>query len=151
MSSSPAIERLIGALTPGLDALLAESEREGLRLVRRLVDEWSAGTNCFERAGEVLFAARIGDRIVGVCGLNIDPYAAVPEVGRVHHLYVLPAERKLGIGQQLVETVLDTARGRFSCVRLRTANPAAARLYERLGFRPDAGQPDCSHVLELKG
>ena len=150
MSSSPAIERLIGALTPDIDVLLAESEREGLRLVRRLVDEWAAGTNCFDRPGEALFAGRIGDRIVGVGGLNIDPYAATPGVGRVRHLYVLPAERRLGVGRQLVGAVLDAARGRFRCVRLRTANAAAARLYESLGFRPDAG-PDCSHVLELKG
>ena len=150
MSSSPAIERLIGAPTPGLDALLVESEREGLRLVRRLVDEWTAGTNCFDRPGEVLVAARIGERVVGVCGLNIDPYAAAPGVGRVRHLYVLPAERSLGVGRQLVGEVLDAARGRFSCVRLRTANPAAAKLYESLGFRPDTGEPDCSHVLELK-
>ena len=149
-SHAAAIERLIGALTPSLDALLTESEQEGLRFVRRLVDEWTAGTNRFDRPGEVLFAARVGDRLVGVCGLNVDPYAVQTEIGRVRRLYVLPAHRRLGVGRQLVEAVLETARGRFRLLRLLTANPAAARLYESLGFRREAGQPDCSHILEVK-
>ena len=143
------IERLTGALTPDLDALLTESEREGLRLVRRLVDEWTTSTNRFDHPGEALFAARVGERLVGVCGLNVDPYAGQPEVGRVRHLYVFAAYRRLGVGRLLVEAVLEAARGRFGLLRLRTANPAAARLYESLGFRPAAGRPDCSHLLEL--
>lgn len=143
------IERCDGARLVGLEALLAESEQAGLRLVRRLVDEWASGANRFDQPGEALFTARIGGRIVGVCGLNIDPYAEAPAVGRVRHLYVLQAQRRLGVGRALVAAVLDAARGRFRCVRLRTTNPAAARLYESLGFRPSAGQPDCTHLLEL--
>ena len=144
------IQPVTGALPPSLDALLTESEQEGVRFVRRLVDEWTAGTNRFDRPGEAIFVARIGGRIVGVCGLNIDPYAAGPRVGRVRHLYVLLAERRLSVGRQLVAAVLEAARGQFSRLRLRTANPAAARLYESLGFRRSAGQPDCSHILELR-
>jgi ribosomal protein S18 acetylase RimI-like enzyme len=143
------IERLAGALTPDLDALLTESEQEGLRLVRRLVDEWTTSSNRFDRPGEALFAARAGERLVGVCGLNVDPYAVQPEVGRLRHLYVLSAYRRLGVGRLLVEAVLEAARGRFGLLRLRTTNPAAARLYESLGFRIGGG-PDCSHTLELK-
>src|SRR5215470_5829438 len=143
------IERVIGPPGGMLDDLLAESEREGSRFVRRLVDEWAAGTNRFDRPGEALFAARIGHRLVGVCGLNVDRYAAALNVGRVRRLYVLSADRRLGAGRQLVLAVLQAARGRFDVLRLRTTNPAAARLYEGLGFRPSPGTADATHILEL--
>src|SRR5215510_16264793 len=67
------IERVIGPPAGVFDTLLAESEREGSRFVRRIVDEWAAGTNRFDRPGEALFTARLGDRRIGVCGLNVDP------------------------------------------------------------------------------
>ena len=143
------IERVTGAPAGPLDDLLVESEREGSRFVRRLFDEWAAGTNRFDRPGEALFTARLGDRLIGVCGLNVDPYAAAANVGRVRRLYVLSAYRRLGAGRQLVLAVLDAARGRFDVLRLRTTNPAAARLYETLGFRPSAETADFTHVLEL--
>jgi GNAT superfamily N-acetyltransferase len=143
------VERLTGAPSETLAVLLAESEREGSRFVRRLLDEWATGTNRFDRPGEALFTARIGDRVVGICGLNVDPYAAAANVGRVRRLYVLPAYRRLGVGRQLVLTVLQAARGRFDVLRLRTTNPAAARLYESLGFTPSATTDDCTHVIDL--
>jgi GNAT superfamily N-acetyltransferase len=143
------IERLTGSPAGTLDSLLAESEREGSRFVRRLFDEWAAGTNRFDRPGEALFTARLGDRLIGVCGLNIDPYAAAANVGRVRRLYVLTAYRRLGTGRQLVLAVIEAARGRFELLRLRTTNPTAAQLYESLGFRPSAETADSTHVLEL--
>jgi len=144
-----AIERPTDLQPERLAPLIAESEQHGLRFVRRLADEWTAGTNRFDRPGEALFLARSGERVVGVCGLNIDPYAAQPKVGRVRHLYVLSAYRRLGIGQQLVTQIVETARGRFERLRLSTSNPEAARLYERLGFRPRADVADCTHAMEM--
>jgi len=142
-----AIERLTDLQPERLAPLIAESERHGLRLVRRLVDEWASGANRFDRPGEALFVARSGEQVVGVCGLNIDRYAAQPSVGRLRHLYVLSAHRRLGIGEQLVTRVIETARGRFERLRLSTSNPEAARLYERLGFRPRADGAHCTHSL----
>src|SRR4051812_41520489 len=96
-----------------LGELLAESERDGWHHVRRLADEWAGGTNRFRRRGEVLFVARAGTTIVGVCGLNIDPFAADPTVGRVRRVYVLRAFRGRGVGRRLVEAVVRAATGRF--------------------------------------
>src|SRR2546423_527345 len=75
-----AIERLSNLQPECLATLIAESERGGLRFVRRLADEWTSGANRFDRPGEALFLARSGDDVIGVCGLNIDPYAAQPNV-----------------------------------------------------------------------
>ena len=62
--------------------------------------------------------------------------------GRVRHLTCCSASRRLGVGEQLVARVIDAARGRFGRLRLSTQNPAAARLYERMGFSRSAGASD---------
>jgi ribosomal protein S18 acetylase RimI-like enzyme len=143
------IERVSGAPTDRLATLVAESERQGFRFVRRLVEEWESGANRFDRPGEALFVARVGDDVVGVCGLNVDPYAGDSTIGRVRHLYVLVPHRRSGIGEQLVADVLEAARGRFERLRLRTTNAIAARLYERLGFRRTAAARDRTHELDV--
>jgi len=142
------IERLSGEPADRLRALITESERQGFGFVRRLADEWGSGANRFDRPGEVLFVARSGDDVVGVCGLSVDPYADDPKVGRVRHLYVLVPRRRAGIGEHLVADIIGTARGRFERLHLQTTTAAAARLYERLGFRRTAGR-DRTHTLDL--
>jgi GNAT superfamily N-acetyltransferase len=143
------VERLVEVSPDLFGALVEESERAGYRFVRRLADEWASGANRFDRPGEALFAARIDGRLIGACGLNVDPYTTAARVGRVRHLYVLSASRRLGVGEQLVARVIDAARGRFGSLRLSTQSPAAERLYERMGFSRSAGASDHTHVLEL--
>ena len=142
------IDRLRDHLPDGLAALLADDERAGTRFIRRLVDEWASGANRFDRPGEALFGAWAGEDLVGVCGLNVDPYVGTGRVGRVRRLYVRTASRRRGVGRGLVMEVIAAARGRFDSLRLRTANPTAARLYETIGFRPSGGA-DHTHVMEL--
>jgi GNAT superfamily N-acetyltransferase len=129
--------------------LLVDSEAAGSRIVRRLVDEWADGTNRFDRPGEALFAASVSGRLVGVCGLNVDPYAGDDRVGRVRHLYVLVPLRGLGVGRQLVAHVIGRAGDRFDRLRLRTNNEVAARLYVAMGFRTSVGAREFTHVLDL--
>jgi len=89
-------------------------------------------------------------RLVGVCGLNIDPYTSDRSVGRIRRLYVREEFRNIGVGRQLVQAVIATAQSRFDSLRVRTENPEAASFYERLGFRRRVGVPDCTHTLELR-
>ena len=133
-------------LPADVQRLLTESEQAGMRLVRRLVDEWRDGSNRFDRPGEVLFGAWLDERLVGVCGLNVDPYVNDPQIGRVRHLYVLVEARRNGVARALMAEIFAAARGRFPTLRLSTWNPAAARLYESLGFR-SVTERDCTHVL----
>ena len=91
------IERLDELPPEGVGPLVSESEQAGLGFVRRLAEEWASGRNRFDRPGEALFAATLDGRMIGVCGLNIDPYAPGPKVGRVRHLYVLVRHRHLGV------------------------------------------------------
>jgi hypothetical protein len=62
---SATIERLIELPVQRLAELIVESEAFQMRLVRRLVDEWTSGANRFGRPGEALFAAEIEGRVIG--------------------------------------------------------------------------------------
>ena len=134
----------------GFEALVEESEAEGVFPLGRLVREWGTGENRFDRPGEALFAA-VDDngRLLGVCGLNRDPYLDDPDVGRVRHLYVARAGRGRGVGGRLVRAVIEAARGRFTRLRLRTDCSIAAGFYRSLGFERLTDDPTATHALRL--
>jgi GNAT superfamily N-acetyltransferase len=130
----------------GLELLQAEANAEGYGFIERLVSEWQSGANRFEGPGEVLSGHMEDDQLVAVGGLNCDPFAGSPEIGRIRRIYVRPAWRKKGIGRALVMSLIEEARKSFHCVRLRAENSDAARLYESMGFLPIA-DPDATHTL----
>jgi GNAT superfamily N-acetyltransferase len=143
------IERLSDLTSGDVADLLSDSERFESRIVRRLIEEWRSGANRFDRPGEALFGARGAGPLLAVCGLNVDPYAGHERVGRVRHLYVLSTSRRTGVGKQLVLRVIQAAHGQFDELRLRTNNPAAARLYEALGFKLCDDPGDYTHLAKL--
>jgi len=147
-----AIER-IALPVVGIEQLQIEARAEGYKFIDRLVEEWASGVNRFDGTGEMLFGCFDDGLLVGVGGLNCDPFAGRADVGRVRRVYVRAAWRKRGIGRALVGALILEARKSFVCVRLRAENADAGRLYEGLGFVRYAG-PDATHILrfeELKG
>lgn len=135
------------ALPEDVQVLLRVSREEGHNLVSRLVDDWEDGSNRFDRPGEVALEARLGSRLVGVGGLNRDPYLDDPGVGRIRHVYLSPDARGLGVGRVLVMSLVEHARGHFSRVRLRTGDAKASGFYLRLGFEEAPDEPDATHQL----
>jgi GNAT superfamily N-acetyltransferase len=131
--------------------LLRESETAGHRFVRRLVEEWQSGENRFYKPGEAIFLARAKGTVIGIGGLNQDPYVPDPRMGRVRHLYVSTAWRRRGVGRRLVSEVLRAARPHFHKLRLRTGETGADQFYAALGFTEVQGDDSCSHMLELAG
>jgi GNAT superfamily N-acetyltransferase len=146
-----AIERIESLPIDRLGALAMEAEATGFRGLSRLLGEWQSGRNRFDRPGETLFIATDHGCVVGVCGLNRDPYLSDPTVGRIRHLYVAVAHRRTGIGSRLVGGIVGAARGHFARLRLRTDNLDADAFYLCLGFLPVTGEPACSHQLVLIG
>lgn len=56
----------------------------------------------------------------------------------LENIVVAPAERGMGIGRRLLETLVDASRadgGRAIFLEVRESNHTARRLYERAGFR----------------
>ena len=137
-------------LSLGVELLSREAEAQGYRFLRRLIEEWSTGANRFDGPGEVLLAASVAGQLVGIGGLNRDPYSRDRGVGRVRHLYVLEAFRRQGVGQHLLEAIVAAAPGSFRELHLRTDSAQAARFYERFGFRR-INDDAATHALPLRG
>lgn len=133
---------------PGLKDLQSEAVAESYEFIERLVREWESGANRFDGPGEALCGHLESGMLVAVGGLNCDPFAGRPDVGRIRRVYVRPAWRGKGIGRALVTELVNQAGKTFSSVRLRAVNPGAARLYERLGFQP-IEDPSATHILRF--
>lgn len=96
-------------------------------------------------------------QVAGCCALRPLDTVDYANAAEMKRLYVRPAFRGLGLGRQLVEAVLDAARGAgYACVLLDTLDDmeSARALYEDLGFvevppyyhNPIAG----SHYLKVE-
>jgi GNAT superfamily N-acetyltransferase len=132
-----------------LHALVAEANEEGLLFLNRLVDDWRSGANWFDQIGEALFLAYRQHKLLGVCGLNVDPYAQDRTVGRVRHLFVRRAARRTSIGRLLLETVVAEAKGRFRQLRLKTNSADADAFYRRMGFHRIRNSEHATHCVSL--
>jgi GNAT superfamily N-acetyltransferase len=144
-----AIERIDCLPIDRLNPLVTQAEATGFHALSRLLTDWQYGRNRFDQPGEAIFIATENECVVGICGLNRDPYLGDPTVGRVRHLYVDVDHRRKGIGSQLVRAVMGTAKERFSRLRLRTNNPGADGFYCSLGFMRFTAEPACSHHVIL--
>ncbi|MEZ4320404.1 MAG: GNAT family N-acetyltransferase [Myxococcota bacterium] len=147
------MRRHMGREAPDLAGLRGPALREGFALVQRTLEDWDVegpggSANRFDGAGEAFFLALIGGRTVGMCGLNLDPFAGDPRVGRLRHLYVHPSHRGARMGRRLVDACLEVARGPFDRVRLRTFEASAAEFYGRLGFEL-VDEPDATHSIRV--
>ena len=133
---------------PDLDDLAEVASAEGYSFVRRAIAEWRSGGNRFDRPGEAFFLALDAGGIVGMCGVNIDPFDDDPTLGRLRHLYVEPTRRRRGIGRQLVRTCIAASEVRFRRLRLRTFDPAASAFHASMGFVP-VPEEHATHAMDL--
>ncbi len=130
--------------------LLEESEREGFRFLRRLVDEYESGSNRFDQPGEVLMAAFFPNKeVVAVGGLNRDPYLLNEKIGRVRRFYVSPSYRGRGVGNALLQALVRHGKEHFNVLTLYTDTKKADLFYRRCGFTSCDEFPNVTHVLRL--
>ena len=128
-------------LPPGLSALAETARDEGHPFLVAFETEWSSGALRFDGSGECLFVAGTEDLLIGIGGICRDPYQQHADIGRLRHVYVAPAFRSRGLATRLVGACLDCTGSDFRVIRLKTVNPAAARLYERLSFQRSSSLP----------
>ena len=133
------------------NSLLKASLGEGFRFLRRLEDEWASGQNQFSRPGEGLFQIRNANHeLLGIGGINQDPYAMSQEIGRLRRFYILPSYRGHGLGKTLLTHILTSVQSDFSLVYLRTDQVRAAGFYESMGFERLTDHPSASHRMSLQ-
>lgn len=145
----PELRRLQTLDPNALRPLIAESQQEGFQFLQRLADEFATGRNRFDQSGEALFGLYDEQTLIGIGGLNLDPYRNDPRIGRVRHLYIARQWRRSGCGKLLMQAIIDEARQQFYLLTLRTDTSEAAAFYEALGFQRAALQTNDSHFLFL--
>ena len=135
------LEQLKDALPSSFEALRAEARAENHAMLDTLAAEWETGKTRFDRPGEALFAAYVGDELAGIGGLTLDPANA--NALRMRRFYVYRRFRRTGAGRALALCLLERRAGRMV-----TANAAAGSefFWEALDFKPDR-RDGRTHVL----
>ena len=88
------IVEVIDALPAGLAPLAKQARHEGHRHLDRLIADWNSGSMRFDQPGEALLAAFIGDELVGIGGLTVEP--RLRKALRMRRFCVLPSFRGHG-------------------------------------------------------
>lgn len=135
------LEPVVAALPFGFDDLRAEARADGHRMLDTLAVDWASGRTRFNRPGERLLAAYVGDELAGIGGLTQE--AAVPDALRVRRFYVRIGYRRHGVGRAIATELLKQPKAAIV-----TCNAAAGSeaFWEALGFAPDRRE-DRTHLL----
>lgn len=123
-----------------LQSLSSENIEDLLRLMKELDPEKTVTTEMLRAAvaGAHVFAAEEGGRILGCATLCVTEHP-LGRKGWIEDVVVSSACRGQGLGRQLVEHIIDYARGMAPielCLTSRPAREAANRLYKAIGFNP---------------
>lgn len=132
-----------------IKTLVKPSVDEGYTFIQRLCDEYESGVNRFDDQGAILFGVYAGEEIIGVGGVQIDPYLKQPTIGRIQHVYIFPAYRRVGAGRQLMHALIDHACAHFEMLTLRTLTDHGDAFYTSLGFSREPRFNDATHWLAL--
>lgn len=133
----------------GFVTLQTQSMAAGFNMLRRLEENWRNGQNRFDKPGEKLAGAFAGNLLVGVCGLNQDPYLPGVLAGRLRHLYVDEQWRRMQVGMLLLNAMLEGADRWFDFINT-NAPQTAFTFYQRAGFIPLTDSENVTHRLSLK-
>ncbi|MBI1984883.1 MAG: GNAT family N-acetyltransferase [Candidatus Wildermuthbacteria bacterium] len=139
------IRRIHNLLNEDVEELHDESKKEGYNLIDKLINGFKSGENKFSKKGECLIVCEIDNKIVGICGLNIDPLN--PRRGRIRRLYVLPPYRDKGVGRELVKELIHYSNKHFKSVSVNTGNLNVSEFYEELGFKKYDKENGITHLL----
>jgi GNAT superfamily N-acetyltransferase len=132
-----------------LRPVLDESLSEGFGFVQTLLDEYESGANRFDTVGAALLGIYDSGTLIGIGGVQPDPYLNRADVGRVRHVYILNAYRRRGVGKCLLDALIQHAGEHYSLLTLRTPTPAAAAFYEAIGFARETVIPEATHSLKF--
>lgn len=142
------VQRVLDLPIQELAEMLLESKAAGFRAIDRLITDWRTGANRFNCPGEALFLAKQENLVIGICGLNRDPYVNSGQIGRIRRLYVMQRSRRQGIGRTLVHHVIQAAKLSFDWLHVRTTSSIAAQFYRSLDFAA-CDDEFVTHALDL--
>ena len=124
-----------------------ESDKEGYNHINRLIAEYNAGENRFDKIGEKLVGFVLDDKVVAVCGLNIE--TTNNRLGRIRRLYVIPEHRRCGIGTELVKYLIKHAKQYFQSVVVNIGDLPVDDFYKSIGFKSVINNDSYTHIMIL--
>jgi len=130
-----------------IETVRYESNKEGYNHINRLIADYNAGENKFDKKGEKLIGFLLDSKIVAVCGLNIEP--TNKRLGRIRRLYVLPKHRRRRIGTELVKYLIRHAQPYFESLVVNVGDLPNNDFYKSIGFKPVINNDSYTHILVL--
>ena len=135
----------ITALPKEMCTLAAAAKADGHRNIETLVREFESGENRFGNCGEGLFLAYDAGILIGIGGVNVDPFESPLRVARVRRLFVALDTRRRGVATALMQHIEDLARVHFARIQLFTDSEVAGRFYVSRGYAPVYNRVKVSH------
>ncbi|MEC3855063.1 GNAT family N-acetyltransferase [Bacillus sp. WOD8 KX774193] len=114
--------------------LVQESKEEGFKFLKKLINEYENELNTFNKSGECLYGIFQGEKLIGIGGLNVDPYTENNKIGRLRRFYIAKDYRRIGLGKLLLNKLLSHAEKYFKVVVLHTDTKQGDVFYTANGF-----------------
>ncbi|MFC9415029.1 GNAT family N-acetyltransferase [Bacillus mobilis] len=131
------------------DYLVQESKEEGFHFLIRLISEYENKINTFNKTGECLYGIFQGEKLIGIGGLNEDPYTENNKIGRVRRFYIAKEYRRKGVGRLLLLRILSDAKKYFNTVVLHTDTEQGDKFYTSSGFVKGTKYVGTSHYVYI--
>ncbi|PGZ63968.1 GNAT family N-acetyltransferase [Bacillus cereus] len=116
------------------DYLVQESNGEGFHFLLKLISEYETEINTFNKTGECLYGVFQEGMLIGIGGLNQDPYTEDNRIGRLRRFYISKDYRRIGLGNLLLNRLLSHAEKYFQIVVLHTDTKQGNAFYLANGF-----------------
>lgn len=116
------------------DYLVQESKDEGFNFLLKLINEYKNEINTFNKTVECLYGIFQGENLIGIGGLNVDPYTENNKIGRLRRFYISKDYRRTGLGNLLLNRLLSHAEKNFQIVVLHTDTKQGNAFYLANGF-----------------
>ncbi|SIQ66061.1 Acetyltransferase (GNAT) domain-containing protein [Bacillus cereus] len=131
------------------DYLVQESKDEGFNFLIKLISDYENKINIFNKTGECLYGIFQGEKLIGIGGLNKDPYTENNRIGRMRRFYIAKEYRRKGVGKLLLVRILSEAKKYFNIVVLHTDTEQGDKFYTSSGFVKGIKYVGASHYLNL--
>ncbi len=129
--------------------LVQESKEEGFNFLKKLINEYENKLNTFNKTGECLYGIFQGEKLIGIGGLNEDPYTENNKIGRLRRFYISKDYRRIGLGKSLLNKLLSHAEKNFKVVVLHTDTKQGDAFYSANGFVKGQVYKGSSHYKVL--
>ncbi|MCQ6335283.1 MULTISPECIES: GNAT family N-acetyltransferase [Bacillus] len=143
------IQQIENSMEYEFSHLVQDSEEEGFNFLIRLINEYKNKINTFNKTGECLYGIFQGDMLIGVGGLNEDPYTKDNKIGRLRRFYISKDFRRIGLGNLLLNQLLCHAEKYFEVIVLHADTKEGDAFYTANGFVKEELYKGSSHYKVL--